>query len=158
MHKARFQQFIASILIGLIVTLPFYTSNVYATINSASAKGGDGIEGFLRQSDFINFNVHASINGDVITEDQVILGTEIKFDKCKPSTTDYECTLRFPSTGQESFNAEVPYTITLYKDDKTVNDTESGSLFVDNKAPQVTLSTTKSLFSSQENVVINYEV
>ena len=159
-YKEKYLQSIASFLIVLVLTIPFYTISVYATINKASVKGSDDIGGFAKLTDFLNFNVQASISNDVITNNQVVLGSEIKFDKCIPSIDNgSECTLRIPGNGTESFEVKsVPFTINLFKDDNTLDDSKTGSLTIDNKAPQVKLTASESKFSSQQDVVVNYDV
>ena len=52
MDKTKYIQFIASFLIVLVLTIPFYTTSVYATINRIAVKGTDGIEGFAKSNDF----------------------------------------------------------------------------------------------------------
>ena len=159
MSKETYLQFIASFLIALVLTIPFYATSVYAAINSVSVKGSDGIEGFAKAADFLNFNVQASISADTITNDQVVLGTGVQFDKCTATANNgSECTLRFPSNGTENFEAKsVAFTINLFKDDKTLDDSKSSSITVDSKAPKVKLNS-QSKFSSQQNVVIDYNV
>ncbi len=159
MSKEKYLQFISSFLIVLVLTIPFYTISVYATINKVTVKGSDSIEGYAKTNDFLNFNVQASISGDTITNEQVILGSDIKFDKCTASINNgSECILRFPSNGTEQFEAKsVPFTINLFKDDKTLDDSKTNTITIDNKAPQVKLSS-QSKFSSQQNVVIEYDV
>ena len=159
MRTERYLSFVASFLIVIVLTIPFYTSGVYAAINKVSVKGGDGIEGFAKADDFLNFNVQASISSDTVTNEQVVLGSGKQFDKCNPSVSNgSECTLRFPGNGTEPFEARsVAFTVNLFKDDKTLDDLKTGSITVDNKAPQVRL-TSQPKFSSQQNVVIGYDV
>ncbi len=157
MNKENYLQIIAALLIVLVLGIPFYTTSVYASINGVSAKGSDGIEGFARAADFLNFNVLASISGDAITNEQVVLGSGLQFDKCASSIGNgSECTLRFPGNGTESFDAKsMPFTVSLFKDDKTLDDQKSGSITIDSKAPQVKLGSLPK-FSSQQNVVVEY--
>ncbi|MBS3113691.1 hypothetical protein J4448_01195 [Candidatus Woesearchaeota archaeon] len=159
MSKEKYLQFIASFLIVLVLTIPFYTTSVYATISKVTVKGSDGIESYAKATDFLNFNVQASITNDTITNDQVVLGSNIQFDRCTASISNgSECTLRFPGNGTEQFEAKsVPFTINLFKDDKSLDDSKTGSVTIDNKAPQVKLNS-QSKFSSQQNVVIDYDV
>ena len=160
MSKEKYLHFIASFLIVLVLTIPFYTTSVYATINKISVKGSDGIEGFARLNDFLNFNVKVFIANDTITPNQVFLGSLTKFDSCVGSITNgSDCRLRFPSNGTEAFEpTSVPFTINLFKDDGTLDESRSSIVTIDNKAPQVTLSISKSKFSSQEDVMINYDI
>ncbi|MDP3765568.1 MAG: hypothetical protein Q8R04_03580, partial [Nanoarchaeota archaeon] len=162
MGKENYLQSIASFLIALVLTIPFYTTSVYATINKVTVKGSDGIEGFAKAIDFLNFNALVSISGDTITNNQVALALSpgIQFDKCTASLSNgSECTLRFPANGTDSFEARsIPFTINLFKDDETLDDSKSSTLTIDNKAPQVKLSVSQSKFSSKQNVVVNYDV
>lgn len=160
MDKEKYLGFIASFLIILVLTIPFYTTSVYATISKISAKGSDGIEGFSKANDFLVFSAQASIANDTITNDQVVLGSGLQFDKCSPSINNgSECTLRFPSNGTESFESKsIPFTIKLFRDDKTLDDQKSGTFIVDNKPPQAKLTVPNTKFSPEENVIINYEV
>lgn len=159
MNNEKYLQFTASLLIALMMAIPFYTTSVYAAINKVTVKGSNGIEGFARANDFLNFNVHASISDDNVTRDQVILGSDMQFGQCMSSINNgSECTLRFPANGTASFELKsVPFTISLFKDDKTLNDSKSSSITIDNKAPDVRLSA-QPKFSSQQNVVVNYNV
>lgn len=160
MDRTKYIQFIASSLIALVLTIPFYTTSVYAAINRIAVKGSDGIEGFAKSNDFLQFDVQASvIDDDKITGEQVVLGEGIKFDKCSPSISGgFECALRVPSNGTSSFEAAVtPFTVKLLNDNKTVEDSKSGTVVIDNKAPQVALSVSQSKFSSQQNVTIRYK-
>ena len=162
MNKEKYLHFIASFLIVLVLTLPFYTTSVYAGISKVSVKGADGIEGFAKLTDFINLNVLASISGDTITNNQVILGIEpsTQFDKCTPSAdNNFECTLRIPDNGTEEFETTaIPFTVNLLRDDSTIEDSKSGSLVIDNLAPQVKLSISKSKFSLMQDVIVDYDV
>ncbi|MBI2658354.1 hypothetical protein HYX08_06715 [Candidatus Woesearchaeota archaeon] len=159
MNKEKYLGVVASFLIVLVLTIPFYTTVVYAAISSVSIRGGDGIEGFAKANDFLNVNVQASIAGDSITNNQVVLGSSTQFDKCVPSANNgSECTLRFPGNGTESFDPKsAAFTVNLFKDDSSLDDSKSGSITIDNKAPQVKLSS-QPKFSSQQNVVIEYDV
>src|SRR3989338_5342689 len=155
----QYLQFIASFLIVLVLTIPFYVASAYATIDRITVKGGDNIEGFAKANDFLNFNAQASITNDTITNEQVVLGSNVRFDRCNPSGNGSECTLRFPSNGTESFEPRaVSFTINLFDDNRTRVDTKSSSITIDNKPPQIRLSVPQNRFSSQQNVVINYEV
>ena len=156
----RLKEIITVLLIQLVLTIPFYTTSVYGVINKVTVKGSVGIEGFAKETDFLNFNVLAVISNDTITNNQVMLGSNIQFDKCSGSISNsFECTLRFPGNGTETFEAKsIPFTVNLFKDDKTLDDSKSGMIIIDSKAPQVKLSASQSSFSSQQNVVINYEV
>ncbi len=159
--KEKYLQIIASFLIALVFSIPFNVSIVFAAINRISVKGSNGIEGFAKSNDFLNFNVQASIANNTITKDQIFLGSDIKFDSCSqlPSNA-FECALKFPGTGTSSFESKpLPFTINLYNDSskQKLDDSKSGSVIIDNRAPQLKLTVSKNKYSGQENVVVNYE-
>ena len=158
--RENYLEFVASFLIVLIVTIPLYVADVYANIESVSVKGSDGIEAYARPSDFLNFKVKASINGTKIAPEQVILGSDYKFQKCASGVEgSYECTLRFPATGNDDFEARsLSYTINLFDENGTLDDSVTDEFTIDNKPPEVTVSATKDKYSSKENVTINYEI
>jgi len=160
MNKEKYLQFVASFLVVLIITIPYYVSQANATINKVTVKGSGGIEGYAKSDDFLNFNVKASISNVTIANTQVFLGNDIQFDACTPSISNgSECTLKFPSSGTESFEAKsVPFTIRLLKDNRTTDDTKSSTVTIDTKAPQLTLKTSKDRYSSRQNASISYDV
>lgn len=158
MNKQNYLHFIASFLMVLVFTIPFYTASVYAAINKVTIKGGDGIEGFARSSDFLSVNAQASIAGDTITSNQVVLGSSTQFNSCAAAANNgSDCSLRLPGNGTDSFEAKsVPFTVSLFRDDGTLDDTESGSVTIDNKAPSIKVSSAGK-FSSQQNIVVDYD-
>src|SRR3989344_1825911 len=86
---------IAAFLIFLIVSIPLYSSSVYATINSASAKGSSGFEGIIKPKDSILFTANVRIAGDSsISQNQVRLGNN-NFERCiVTQNNETECTKR----------------------------------------------------------------
>jgi|GEM_PF-2025461 hypothetical protein len=158
MNRGNYLHFIASFLIVLVFTIPFYTAGVYASIGKVTARGGDGIDGFAKPVDFFNINAQVSIPGDTISSNQVVLGSATQFSSCAASVNNgSDCSLRLPGNGTDTFEAKsVPFTVSLFRDDNTLDDTESGSITIDNKAPIIKLSSAAK-FSSQQNVVIDYD-
>ena len=161
MSEKKYMQFIAEFLIMLIVTLPFYTSSVYATINSVSVKGSSGVENLVKAKDNLNFDVTVSIvQNSTITNKQVILGANLSFDKCSAGIDNSaHCTLKFPSSGDFTFSySTFPYTIHLYKSSGALDESKSGTVLVDSKGPQLQINTPKNQFSGKDNITINYAV
>ena len=158
MDKEKYLSFVASSLIVLILTLPFYTTSVYASIEQVSVKGSGNIEGFAKSNDFLTFKVKAELGNNLISNEQVVLGTNIKFDKCLSAINGgFECSFRFPSNGTDAFESRSqPFTINLLNEDKTLDDSKSGNITIDDQPPQVTLGSDQK-FSSQHDVVINFE-
>src|SRR3989338_219070 len=159
MAKEAYLQFIASFIIALVLTIPLYTTSVYAGINKVGAKGSDGIDGFIRATDFVNFEVEAGISGSSITNEQVKLGNQFAFDKCEPLPSgDFGCTLRYPSSGKDEFETtSIPYSVSLLNNQGTIDDSEAGTITVDSEAPVVRLSVSQGQFSSQDSILINYD-
>ena len=126
MDNERYLHFIASFLIVLILTIPFYTTSVYATINKITVKGGDGILGYAKVNDFLDFSVLASIFNDTVTNDRVVLGSGIKFGTCvTPTSNNSECILRYPGNRTQPFEAEtISFTVNLFRSDKTLDDSK----------------------------------
>lgn len=160
MNKKKYLEFVASFLIVLVLTIPFYVADVHATIEQVSVKGGDGIEGYAKPNDFLNFKVKAFIDNDKIEPAQVILGADNKFQKCAADvSSSYDCTLRFPSSGTEDFEPRsLPFSINLFNGDGTLDESATGEFTIDSMAPEVSLSASKSKYSSSENVTISYSV
>src|SRR3989338_6081277 len=162
MSREKYLNFIASFMAVLVLTIPFYTTSVYAGISKVSAKGADGVESFAKSDDFVSLSMVTSISSDTITNNQVILGIDpsTQFDKCTQSAdSNFECTLRIPGNGTEEFEPiAIPFTVNLLRDDNSVEDSKSVSLVIDNLAPQVKLYVSKSKFSSAQDVIVNYDV
>jgi len=140
---------------ALVIALPVYSASVFAGIVRASATGGtDGIENYIRDEDWVFFNVDLTIHDDDdITPDQLmLLPAGIAFDNCVGPNLDgtTTCTLRFPGVDTWYFIGESPYVIRAYNDAGGDAGTRTGYIVVDNKAPAVTsFSITPELVGSQ---------
>ncbi len=157
--KENCMQLIASFMIVLILTIPFYTTSVYAKINKITVTGGDGIAGFAKSNDLLNFDVQASLFNETVTNDKVLLGASIKFGTCTSITNGSDCILRFPGNGTQPFEAKlIPFTINLIRSNGTIDDSKQGNVIIDNKAPQVKLTIKQKTSSSQGNFIINFDV
>lgn len=156
----KYLQFVASFLVVLVLTIPFYVADAHATIESVSVKGSDNVEGYARQTDFLNFKVNVFIGNEKITPGQVILGANNKFQKCTPDVSDgFDCLLRFPNSGTDDFEPRTfPFTINLFNNESILDDSITSDFTVDNKAPEVALTATKSKYSSNENITIEYQI
>ncbi|MEK6946933.1 MAG: hypothetical protein AABX32_04980 [Nanoarchaeota archaeon] len=160
MSEKKYLQFIAEFLIMLVVTIPFYTTSVYAGINSVSVKGSSGIENLVKTRDNLNFDVTVSlVQNTTIANRQVVLGSNLSFDRCAAGLDNStHCTLKFPSSGDFTFSYNTfPYTIHLYKSNGALDESKSGAVLVDRKAPQLQVSVPRALFSGRDNITINYD-
>jgi len=159
MSEKKYLEFIAEFLIILVLTLPFYTASVYASIDSVSVKGSSGIENLIKAKDNLNFDVKISIVQNTnIANRQVVLGSNLSFDRCAAGADNStHCTLKFPSSGDFTFSySTFPYTIHTYKSNGALDDSKSGAVLIDRKAPQLQVSVPKFLFSGRDNITISY--
>lgn len=156
----KYLQFVASFLVVLVLTIPFYVADAHAAIESVSVKGGDNVEGYARQTDFLNFKVNVFIGDEKITPGQVVLGANNKFQKCSPDVSNgFDCLLRFPNSGTDDFEPRTfPFTINLFNNESALDDSVTSEFTIDNKAPEVALSVTKGKYSSNENITIEYQI
>src|SRR3989344_4154109 len=160
MSEKKYLEFIAEFLIILVLTLPFYTASVYATINSVSVKGSSGIENLVKTKDNLNFDVQVSIQGNsTVTSKQLVLGSNLSFDSCSSSANGLmACKLKFPGSGDFTFGYDLfPYSIRLYKSNGALDDTKSGVVLIDRKGPNLQISVPKNQFSSGDNITIVYD-
>src|SRR3989344_5216962 len=118
MSEKKYLEFIAEFLIILVLTLPFYTTSVYASIDSVSVKGTSGIENLIKAKDNLNFDVKIFIvQNTTIAKRKVVLGYNLSFDRCAAGADNStHCTLKFPSSCDFTFSySTFPYTIHTYK-------------------------------------------
>lgn len=162
MNKEKYLQFIASFLIALVMTIPFYVTSAYAGIDKVTVKGSDGIERVARPNDALDFTVEATSPTTQITKDHMYLGADIKFDKCTSGINKAAiCTLKYPSTGKQDFgNNPFQFVISVFKDTSKsqLEDSKTGVVAIDNLPPVLQLSKPKETFSGAENVLLDYEV
>ncbi len=160
MKKQKYLQYIAAFLVCLILNMTIYIPVAYAAITKVDVKGSGGISNYAKENDFITFTVNANIPDTAIANDMIYAGSEIKFDKCTAVPSGgYECTLKYPASGNENWKAQShSFQLNLYKDSgkKTIDDRKSGSFAIDNKAPDVKLSASKTSFSSADELIIVY--
>ncbi|MBS3098389.1 hypothetical protein J4209_06365, partial [Candidatus Woesearchaeota archaeon] len=130
---------VAIYLIVLVLTIPFYIADVFAELNDVRAKGSDNIYGYMRIDDNATFEARANITGDsLITSSQLKLGTQTGFN-CTGSVfglNNFECYVEKFISGVSTY---ILFTINLYNDTGTLEDSVTRNITVDNKAPAVTL-------------------
>ena len=140
LDKRGYFQFIAIFMSCLIMTIPFYSANVFAGLDSITAKGSDSINNYVRAEDYVNFEATVSVSGnETVDKSKVWLGNNYEFDSCTPTINAYECTLRYPANGTELWESKSnPYTINLKDNNSNIVESKSGIFYVDNLAPSVT--------------------
>ncbi len=158
MNKENYLEFAASFMIALMLTIPLYVADANAAVNRIGVKGADNIEGYARANDFLNINANVDISGDVITPEQVVLGSALPFTSCSASSqSGYDCAIRFPASGTQLFDAaSVTFTVNSFYDDGTPDDSKTGTVTIDALPPQIRLAATQSTFTSQQDVAVNY--
>ncbi len=146
---------IASFLIALIVSLPIYSSVVFASLSNPSIKGMDNIAGYVREPDTITISVNAEIAGDSeITPSQLHLGdpSQPDFDECTETATSniFRCSY----TSSDISAASNPFGVSarLYDDSDVENDRIRIEGYKDSLAPDIIAFTS----STVGNIYVNF--
>ena len=159
MNHKKYLEFIASFMVVLVLTLPFYTTSVYAGINSISAKGSNGIDGFVKSPDYLDVTVKVTSDyGSEIVPSQLRLGPQTYFSECTALTNVYECKVKWPSANPFPFGSGIQlYEVTFTENDDST--TLEQYVIVDDIAPQIISATTpKNLYSRDEEIIIDYDI
>ncbi|MFW6449537.1 MAG: hypothetical protein ACOCZ6_00665 [Nanoarchaeota archaeon] len=127
--------FMASIMIMLVISLPFYTSLSLAAINSVTVKGSQGVEGLVAPSDSVD--VETELEGEVAEEDIIIKLFEEENPECNYDSgmDTTECSYSSEENYFERSSAIVR--ITEYKGGQ-VEDYKDKKVHVDRHAPVIT--------------------
>lgn len=157
---SRYLCFTASFMIALIVSLPIYSASVFADISSIGAVGSDNIEDYVKEDDYIEFRVSASLDDDdAIDESQVWLGENLQFSSCSASVDGFDCTIRYPESGTSKFlSRPIPYTVHLKDDSGEIVESDSGKVYVDNIPPIVNSFSVEPTDASTGNVEFSYSI
>lgn len=159
-HKSRYLHLVALFLIALVLSMPFYSAEVYAAISNIKAVGQDGIDNYVRETDYVVFSAGVYVNGDpVVTPDQVWLGQSYQFDGCSQASMGYQCSLQYPGgNGTTKFAARsTPFTINIKDDNGTVIETQTSTFYIDNNPPVVTYFEVQHSAGSR-NVTVLFEI
>lgn len=134
-----------SIFIGvLIVSLPFYVSDVYAqSLNIVKNSGQDEVEGYLRKkNDIWTLQVEASVPSESVSPEQLILNNDPRFDfdTCVSTLGGYLCTYTYDYSGGDlGVERAYPMEVDLYDSlGVEVLETETTTTVVDGSAPEIT--------------------
>ncbi|MBI2128816.1 hypothetical protein HYU07_01120 [Candidatus Woesearchaeota archaeon] len=148
--------FIASLLIFLILTLPFYTANVFATgIAVNSIYGSNGVQGYRKATDSTNVDVDAQIDGDSsIVPSQVTFGVGDVFSSCRNMGASFNCSYRSTSFTVDA--KSYSYTIHLYNDTGTEVITAATTITIDNIAPTAAVDVLQNGTNANSNISITY--
>lgn len=157
-HIKNYIVFIAGFLIFLILTLPFYTANVFATgITVKSVYGSNGVQGYRKATDSTNVDVDAQIDGDSsIAPSQVTFGIGDVFNSCGNMGASFNCSYRSSSFTIDA--KSYSYTIHLYDDAGTEVITAPATMTVDNIAPTAYLDVLQNGTSADSNISITYSI
>ena len=154
--ELKYLQLTAIFMIALVVTIPVYSASVFAGIDRISVKGSDGVKGFVKEQDHVNFVAIVSADNDTVTKEQVWLGQNFKFDSCTPDISGFKCSLRYPADGTTDWESRaIPYTINLKKDG-SVTDSKSGAIYVDNLAPAISSFSADPAVVNEGSVELKY--
>ncbi len=131
-------QFVATFIIMLVVGIPFYSADAYATLSNIEANGSDGVNNYIKEYDYIDFSVEVYYNNETITPDRVWLGQNFQFSSCVAGINSYKCFLRYPENGTNKYDPRaIPYTINLKDTGGNIIESETSTLYVDNIAPTI---------------------
>lgn len=153
---------IASFLSVLIILLPFYVSDVYATgltINKVS--GEDKVNGYRKKLDKTTIDVDAAVDGDdKVSKEQLKVKIddgpiEYPFTSCTYKQGYSQCV--YSKLGDVTADTHT-YDINMYNDDKTLLLTRSAEISVDNLAPKVTSLEANPAVTTTGEVSIDYTV
>ncbi len=148
--------FIAAFMIFLILTLPFYTANVFATgITVTSIYGSNGVQGYRKATDSTNVDVDAQIDGDSsIVPSQVTFGVGDVFSSCRNMGASFNCSYRSTSFTVDA--KSYSYTIHLYNDTGTEVITAATTITIDNIAPTAAVDVLQNGTNANSNISITY--
>ncbi|MDO8741007.1 MAG: hypothetical protein Q7J54_05550 [Candidatus Woesearchaeota archaeon] len=157
-HIKNYIVFIASFLIFLILTLPFYIANVFATgITVKSIYGSNGVQGYRKATDSTNVDVDAQIDGDSsIAPSQVTFGVGDVFSSCRNMGASFNCSYRSSSFTIDA--KSYSYTIHLYDDNSTEVITAPATTTVDNIAPTAAIDVLQNGTNANSNISVTYSV
>lgn len=159
--RIKHAKFIASFLIVIVLSLPFYTASVHATIIfEVTAENEDGIDGFVKDDDTITFKANAFIDlTDDVTPDQVwleTLGGNEPFETCT-GNGPYLCTTTFSSGDFEGFTPFI-YKVSLKNDNGDIIDSKTSKIFLDNLKPVITSFQTQDIVFNQGDIEFRYTI
>lgn len=150
---------IASFLIALIVSLPIYSSVVFASLSNPSIKGMDNIADYVKEPDTITISVNAEIAGDSeITPSQLHLGdpSQPNFDECTETATSRVFRCSYTSSDISATSNPFGILVRLYDDSDVENDRIRIEGYKDSFAPNI-VSLTSSIIGS-ERIIFNYRI
>jgi len=157
--RNRYLRSIASFLIVLIISLPIYSSVVFAGLSAPTLKGAvNDINGYIEEGEEMIIGVTASLPGDsVITGNQLkIQETGTPFSTCSPYGGEYNCQMIMPSDTitQNPF----PLRILLFNDAGVQQEFAPITGKKDIIGPRITQFTATPSIVGAGNVVFNYEI
>ncbi|MBW2980828.1 hypothetical protein KY360_05420 [Candidatus Woesearchaeota archaeon] len=154
---------IALFMSSLMIMIPMYSASIlaYTGIKRIEASGQDGIEGYIRNEDAIDFRVIANIDDDLdgVTSDQVkIPEAAVEFSSCMPGLEGYECELRLPDTGTWTYRDLNRIPVLLYDEGDNQVGGRTATLVVDNNAPDVRFFSILPKLTSSGDMTFTYSV
>ena len=138
--NAGYVKCVAIFLVMLVLTLPFYSANAYASLRVTRNSGQDNIDGFVdAQGDEWKLEVEATIPGETITASKLTMNG-YPFQSCAQNPGGvYGCSYVVDFRNRVIPEATVPLEIKLFKQDGTLSDRDATkSITFDGSAPQIT--------------------
>ena len=169
-NKERIYQLIASFMISIIISLPFYSADVFAVLTDGlsriSVKGIDNIGGIVRdENDTFNFKARAYIPTEIVIEkNQVRLGgynnnTGFAFNSCSAvGDASFDCTFS-RVMDDESICDSYDFDIYLYADSGSYYSQETARVVCDKQSAKISsFSANKTLFKQSDSIKFSYNV
>jgi len=157
--RSNYIHSIAVYMIVLIISLPFYSSAVFASLSNPTVKGEDNIEGYVREIDSVTISVDAKIGNTNIRPSQVhennING--MIFDNCIQQLNGaYECTYQ---TDTSSFSINpFSFRIALYDENNILDSITYANGAKDTSPPKITEFTSSQEIVGEGDVRFNYRI
>ena len=152
-------QTMAIFMICLVLVLPFYAADAYASINNVQISGADEIEGFRRRNDQVRVSLLAS--GPVSP-----LGSEVRYRDadieadftCVPNADGRtsNCEYATPIADMNSVRNLLYFDILNYDSSGNYLGVTSHTITRDSTPPTILFSISNSVVSSGEDITINY--
>ncbi len=139
MNNATYMKSVAIFLVMLVLTLPFYSANAYASLRVTKNSGEDNIDGFVdAQGDLWKLEVEAAIPGETITASRLTMNG-FPFQSCAQNPGGvFGCVYSVDFRSRTIPEATVPIEVKLNKQDGTLSDRATGNIAFDGSAPQIT--------------------
>jgi len=160
MRNKEYLYSIATFLIALIISLPIYSSVVFAGLSEESIKGNDDIEGYVREDDTYWVEVTASVSGDPTIDPSQVRFTDesgAPFQACNDIGNDeFVCTYSALTSTISSNPFQL--TIKLFNDGQNEDSSVTISGVKDVLGPEISSFSTDKSVVGDEDITFSYNI